>query len=135
MKIVRGCVAASALRLTRQLTFRLTLLAALMAGAVGAAYAQQSDSSGVIGNSGSQPGVTGNASNGAGNGAGNGLVNGAGLNQGTSLGPGTGMGPTGTQGAASPAPALNNMRANGTSLNMSPDPRAPNVTGRPAPLR
>jgi hypothetical protein len=115
MKIVTGSIAASAFRLT----FRPTLLAALMAGAVGAAYAQQSDSSGVSGSNGLQQGVT----------------NSTGLTPGASPGPVPGMGPAGIPGAASPAPALNNMRANGTSLNMSPDPRAPNVTGRPAPLR
>ena len=115
MKIVRGSIAASALRLT--------LLAALMAGAVGAAYAQQSGSSSVSGSNGLQPAMTNNA------------ANSTGLAPGASPGSVHGMGAAGIPGAASPAPALNNMRANGTSLNMSPDPRAPNITGRPAPSR
>ncbi|WP_345814797.1 hypothetical protein AAGS40_21390 [Paraburkholderia sp. PREW-6R] len=42
---------------------------------------------------------------------------------------------SGLPGGARAAPALGDMRANGTSLNMNPDPRAPNVTGRPAPAR
>ncbi|NPT61123.1 hypothetical protein [Paraburkholderia elongata] len=37
------------------------------------------------------------------------------------------IGGTGSMGSG---PVLNNMRANGTSLNMSPDPRAPNVAGK-----
>ncbi|MFL9885629.1 hypothetical protein PQR66_21475 [Paraburkholderia agricolaris] len=36
----------------------------------------------------------------------------------------------GGTGSVGSGPVLNNMRANGTSLNMSPNPRAPNVTGR-----
>lgn len=40
------------------------------------------------------------------------------------------IGGTGGTGSVGSGPVLNNMRANGTSLNMSPNPRAPNVTGR-----
>jgi hypothetical protein len=123
MKIVTGSIAASALLPV----FRSTLLAALMAGAMGAAYAQQSGSSGVSGSNGLQPGAA--------NTVGNSAANGGSLAPGASPGPVPGMGAAGIPGAASPAPALNNMRANGTSLYMSPDPRAPNVTGRPAPSR
>ena len=66
-----------------------------------------------------------------------------GTGQGTGLGAGAaGLSPTpgggtvghapmiGGTGGTGSGPALNNMRANGTSLNMSPDPRAPNVTGK-----
>ncbi len=43
------------------------------------------------------------------------------------MGHATALGGTGSVGSG---PALNTMRANGTSLNMNPDPRAPNVSGR-----
>jgi hypothetical protein len=45
---------------------------------------------------------------------------------------GTSAGAMGNTSAGQP---LNNMRANGTALYMNPDPRAPNVSGRAAPLR
>ncbi|MCC8394581.1 hypothetical protein LJ656_18480 [Paraburkholderia sp. MMS20-SJTR3] len=54
-----------------------------------------------------------------------------------SPGDGTGAARPGGSGGGSggSGSALNNMRANGTALYMSPDPRAPNVSGRPAPRR
>ncbi|MGF6902169.1 hypothetical protein [Paraburkholderia sp. GAS348] len=102
------------------------LTSALVMGLASAAYAQSA-------NLGAN-GVGGLQAGGA---------NGAGAGQGMNLGAGAaGLSPTpgvGTVGS-SPAiggpggmgsdPVLNNMRANGTSLNMSPDPRAPNVTGK-----
>lgn len=70
-------------------------------------------------------------------------INGADAGQGMSLGRGAaGLSPTpglgtvgnapaiGGTGSIGSGPALNNMRANGTSLNMNPDPRAPNVAGK-----
>ncbi|MFM0503469.1 hypothetical protein [Paraburkholderia caffeinilytica] len=67
----------------------------------------------------------------------NGMGQGMGLGTGTASpsptpGAGTvGSSPaTGRTGSLGSGPALNNMRANGTSLNASPDPRAPNVTGK-----
>lgn len=68
-------------------------------------------------------------------------ANGAGqtMNPGTgsaSPSPSPGLGAAGSPpaiggtGGVGSGPVLNNMRANGTSLNMSPNPRAPNVTGR-----
>jgi hypothetical protein len=38
-------------------------------------------------------------------------------------------------GGAGAGPALNTMRANGTSLNMNPDPRVPNLAGKGMPAR
>jgi hypothetical protein len=122
MKIVTGSIAASALRST--------LLAALMIGAISAAYAQQSSNPDASGANGLQSGALNNMGTAAGTGVAPGVS--------PSPMPGVGTGgpaALGTPGTASPAPVLNNMRANGTSLNMSPDPRAPNVTGRPAPPR
>ncbi|MEZ0606595.1 hypothetical protein ACAX43_31390 [Paraburkholderia sp. IW21] len=78
----------------------------------------------------------------------NGLQAGAGMGLGTGLGPGAaGSGPTpgagtaagsraiGRLGSTGSGPVPNTMRANGTSLNMNPDPRAPNVTGKAFPPR
>lgn len=123
--------------LARALPMRLVLIAACVIGLMGAAYAQS--------------GTTG---------AGNAGVNNAGLSATPSSGnlqggaplvpaPRTGAGATGAPlspmpglatpggsvgtgrtGGASPAPQLNNMRANGTSLNQNPDPRLPNLSGR-----
>lgn len=65
------------------------------------------------------------------NGAGTGTGLGTGA-AGTGLSGGPARGTTaigGGVGTGSGAPAANNMRANGTSLNMNPDPRAPNVGG------
>lgn len=115
MKIVTGSIAVSTS----------VLAAALLIGVAGAAYAQQSGKAG--------GGMSGAQSAGANN---------MGAAAGTSAGIGSGLSPTpgvglsaGTAGTIGSGPTLNNMRANGTSLDMSPDPRAPNVTGRAAPPR
>ena len=99
---------------------------ALVTGLTGVAYAQSANL-GANGTMGLQAG--------GGHGAGLGM----GLGGGTaSPGAPTGAGVTGRSatagatGSARSGPALNTMRANGTSLNMNPDPRAPNVTGKPA---
>lgn len=98
---------------------------ALVIGLTGSAYAQSGNPGG-NGLNGAQPG----AANSAGAGFGTGLS--------TSTNPGAGLTPdvagTGMKNSGS-GPALSNMRANGTSLDMNPDPHAPNVTGRPAPPR
>ncbi|WP_454828075.1 hypothetical protein [Paraburkholderia xenovorans] len=52
--------------------------------------------------------------------------------------PATGLGTSpapavGRVGGAGSGPALSNMRANGTSLNMNPDPRVPNLAGKALP--
>ncbi|CAB3657921.1 hypothetical protein [Paraburkholderia rhynchosiae] len=93
------------------------VVAALMIGATGVAHAQP-------------PGDAG------------GSVSGAGAAAATSVGTGAGASPIAGLGTSVSAtrgigwgPALNNMRANGTSLYMNPDPRAPNVTGRATPPR
>ncbi|MGF6970524.1 phage-related minor tail protein [Paraburkholderia sp. WC7.3g] len=108
MKIVTGSIGVS----------MSALVAALMLGAAGVAYAQQ-------------PGDIGGSMSGAGAAA-------AGTSVGTGADPspipGAGTSLAATRGISS-GPALNNMRANGTSLYMNPDPRAPNVTGRAAPPR
>ena len=70
-------------------------------------------------------------------------TSGAGAGQGMSLGTGAaGPSPTpgvnavgrsttsGGTGHIGSGPVLDNMRANGTCLNMNPDPRAPNVAGK-----
>ncbi|WP_027800856.1 hypothetical protein [Paraburkholderia dilworthii] len=93
------------------------VVAALMIGAVGVVHAQQ-------------PGDTGGSMSGAGAAAGTRVGTGAGANP--ISGAETSLAATRGIGAG---PALNNMRANGTSLYMNPDPRAPNVTGRAAPNR
>jgi hypothetical protein len=110
MKIVTGSIAVSMSALT----------AALMIGVAGAAYAQQSSQAG--------GGMSGTQSGG---------VNHAGAAAGTSVGTGAGPSPmpgvgtsAGTTGGIRSGPVLNTMRANGTSLDMSPDPRAPNLAGR-----
>ncbi|NKJ50073.1 hypothetical protein CIC12_25755 [Burkholderia sp. SG-MS1] len=99
---------------------------ALCIGIAGAADAQQSGntSAGMSGMQSSGAHNTGAAAAGMGTGAG------------TGLGPTPGIGTSvGVTGRSSSGPALNNMRANGTSLDMNPDPRAPNVTGKAAPRR
>jgi hypothetical protein len=121
MKIVRGSIVMS--------MSMSALVAALMLGAAGAADAQQLNDAGG-GMSGAQPG--GSTSAGAMAGAGAGLGMGAGSGAGTTPGMGTSAGAMGNTSAGQP---LNNMRANGTALYMNPDPRAPNVSGRAAPLR
>ncbi|HEY2605505.1 hypothetical protein P0D88_21775 [Paraburkholderia sp. RL18-103-BIB-C] len=121
MKIVRGSIVMS----------MSALVAALMLGAAGAADAQQLNDAGG-GMSGAQPGGSTSAGAMAGAGAGAGLGMGAGSGAGTTPGMGTSAGAMGGTSAGQP---LNNMRANGTALYMNPDPRAPNVSGRAAPLR
>jgi hypothetical protein len=98
------------------------LMSALVIGLTGAAYAQSANLS-ANGTVGLQAGGL--------NGVGAGLGTGA-----ASPSPMSGMGAVGHStaiggaGGVGSGPALNNMRANGTSLNMNPDPRAPNVTGK-----
>jgi hypothetical protein len=117
MKIVTGGIAVT--------------LAALLVGIAGVAGAQQSGSAGA-GMSGAQPG----GANNAGTAGSTGTWSGTGISPspGPSAMPGAGTS-AGMSGRAGSGPALNTMRANGTSLNMNPDPRAPNVTGRAAPPR
>lgn len=103
-------------------------VSALVMSFAGAAQAQ---SGGAVGGmNGPQSGGAANASATAG---------GANLGTGPSSMPGVGtvgsataIGATGGVGAG---PVLPTMRANGTSLNMSPDPRAPNLAGRTLPPR
>ena len=120
MKIVKGSIAMS----------MSALVAALMLGAAGAADAQQFNNAG--GMSGAQMG--GSNSAGATAGAGTGLGMGAGSGAGPTTGVGTSAGATERIGAGQPL-NTSTMRANGTALYMNPDPRAPNVSGRAAPLR
>lgn len=105
MKIVRGSIVASA----------------LMIGAVAIANGQSV----------TQRGATGAA---AVNGAPSGMSNNAGATAGTGPGTAAGMSPVspgaGTVGGLRAGPALNTMRANGTSLNANPDPRVPNFAGK-----
>lgn len=108
------------------------LISALVIGLTGAAYAQSANM-GANGMGGLQAGGI----NGAGPGMGLGRGMGMGLGTGAAspspmsgvgtMGRSTAIGGTGGVGSG---PALSNMRANGTSLNMNPDPRAPNVAGR-----
>ena len=97
---------------------------ALLMGLASAAYAQSANL-GANGMSGLQSGGV--------NGSGQGMSLGTGA---ASLSTTPGMGTVGNApaiggtGSIGSGPVLNNMRANGTSLNMSPDPRAPNVTGK-----
>jgi hypothetical protein len=108
------------------------LVSALVIGLTGAAYAQSANmgANGMVG-------LQAGGINGTGMGTGLGTGMGVGLGRGAaspSPMPGVGtMGHSaaiGATGSVGSGPALNNMRANGTSLNMNPDPRAPNVTGR-----
>ena len=100
------------------------LISALIMGVSGAAYAQ------------SGSGVTGGMS-GAHFGSANGSSVGTGLGTGLRTGLGTGLGQGSARGAATigsglsagTGAATSNMRANGTSLSTSPDPRAPDVAG------
>jgi hypothetical protein len=113
MKIVTGSIAVT--------------MAALLIGIAGAAQAQQPGSAG-LGLSGTQAGGGNNAAAAAGTTVGTDI--------GTGLRPTPGVGTSaGATGSIGSGPALNNMRANGTSLDMSPDPRAPNLTGHAAPRR
>jgi hypothetical protein len=106
------------------------LTSAWVMGLASAAYAQSANlnANGMVG---LQAGGTNGA--GTGTGLGTGLGTGA-ASPSPSPTPGVGtmggspaIGGTGSTGSG---PALNNMRANGTSLNMNPNPRAPNVTGK-----
>ncbi|RKE39591.1 hypothetical protein B0G76_6027 [Paraburkholderia sp. BL23I1N1] len=105
------------------------LISALMIGLTGVAYAQSANlgANGLGGLGGLQAG----GSNGAGVGQRMSVGTGA-----ASLSPTPGIGTMGSTpaiggtGSMGSGPALSNMRANGTSLNMNPDPRAPNVAGK-----
>jgi hypothetical protein len=111
---------------------RNVLMLALTMGLTAAAYAQSAN----LGANGSI-GLQAGGGHGAGMGLGTGLGTGLGIGAATpapapapamgTVGRSTAIGGTGGVGSG---PALNNMRANGTSLNMSPNPRAPNVTGK-----
>ncbi|RZF30044.1 hypothetical protein EVC45_08460 [Paraburkholderia sp. UYCP14C] len=114
---------------------RWALLAALsMVGAAGTVDAQQLGNPG-----GSQNGTHAGTGAGTGNTAAGGAMGiGTGVSPSAMPGPGMSAGGSyglGAGGATGSGDALNNMRANGTALYMSPDPRAPNVTGRAAPPR
>ncbi|MFM0202963.1 hypothetical protein PQR53_24190 [Paraburkholderia fungorum] len=106
------------------------LMSALVIGLTGAAYAQSANL-GAHGMVGLQAAGINGAGTGLGTGMGTGLGTGAAspspMPGAGTMGRSTAIGATGSVGSS---PALNNMRANGTSLNMNPDPRAPNVTGR-----
>ncbi|WP_230412941.1 hypothetical protein [Paraburkholderia antibiotica] len=110
------------------------VVAVLSMGAVGTVAAQQmvGGQSGGANGSGSVAAAGGSA---AGGGTGAGPSATPGVTSGTTPGVGTSVNPTYGGNSSSSGPALNNMRANGTALYMNPDPRAPNVTGRPAPTR
>jgi len=101
----------------------------LMAGTAEVGWAQQLGNPGGGAQSGESGGSSGTGHGAAGMGLGTGVGGGPAPGVGTS--PGTAYG-TGSAGAG---PVLNDMRANGTALYMNPDPRAPNVSGRAAPLR
>jgi hypothetical protein len=105
------------------------VLSVFLIGLAGSAYAQSTQLSGGL--------------NGESAGRGDSAGGAAGTSRGTAAGPAptTGVRTPGNSAAiggtasARSGPLLNNMRANGTSLNMNPDPRAPNVTGRVPPTR
>jgi hypothetical protein len=112
---------------------RTVLIAACFAGFSGMAYAQSgSTSAGAGGLSATPP--TGNVNGGGTAGAGT---------VGSTLAPTPGLatpgGAAGTGGAGAMGSGAgrvpNNMRANGTSLNQNPDPRVPNLSGRPTAPR
>ncbi|MEX3634162.1 hypothetical protein [Paraburkholderia sp. BR14320] len=110
------------------------LVTLLTAGGAGTVEAQQLGSPG-----GSQTGTRAGSGAGSGNAAAGGAMGiGTGVSPSAMPGPGMSAGGSyglGSGGATGSGGALNNMRANGTALYMSPDPRAPNVTGRAAPPR
>jgi hypothetical protein len=97
------------------------LASALLIGLSGAAYAQSGSAT-----SADMSSAQLNGANGAGTGTG--LGNGV---TGTSPGARSVRGATaiGGRGGTESGPSVSNMRANGTSLNMNPNPRAPNVAG------
>lgn len=96
---------------------------ALMIGCAATAYAQLVARPGNAGGF----GMNGVQSNGLSN-TGGAAATGLGAGAGTSRAPAVGR----TNGAGA-GHALGNMRANGTNLNESPDPRAPPLAGRPLP--
>ncbi|MFL9902448.1 hypothetical protein PQR75_32055 [Paraburkholderia fungorum] len=100
------------------------LMSALVFGLTGAAYAQSANL-GANGTVGLQAG--GISGSGMGMGLGTGAATPSPMPGVGTMGHATALGGTGSVGSG---PALNTMRANGTSLNMNPDPRAPNVSGR-----
>lgn len=126
MKIVPGSIVRSALRPV--------LLAVATMGVAVAANAQSANAGSGAAN-GAQYGAGNNSHATSGTGAGTGLTPGLGTAGSPATGGLSGSGSSGLSTGVQAAPALNNMRANGTSLYMSPDPRAPNVSGRAAPTR
>lgn len=90
----------------------------------------------VYGQSVTQPGNAGAAGMNGGQSSG---IDNMGVTAGTGPGTAAGMSPmspgVGTMSGAGAGPALNTMRANGTSLNMNPDPRVPNLAGKGMPPR
>ncbi|MGF6742252.1 hypothetical protein OKW33_004087 [Paraburkholderia atlantica] len=123
---------------TGEIVWSALLVTLLTVGGAGTVEAQQLGNPG-----GSQAGTRAGNNAGTSAGSGNAAVGGAtGIGTGVSPsampGPGMSAGGSyglGSGGATGSGGALNNMRANGTALYMSPDPRAPNVTGRAAPPR
>lgn len=115
---------------------------ALMIGLTVTAYAQSGNPAGSAMN-GTQSGTANSAGMGFGTGLSTSANPGAGLTPnaggaGAGTGGGAGAGRGAGRGAGSSSgsgPALSNMRANGTSLDISPDPRAPNLTGKAPPPR
>ncbi|MGQ7934319.1 hypothetical protein [Paraburkholderia sp. D1E] len=104
-----------------EIVTKVIFTSALMMGLTGMAYAQSANL-GANGTNGLQAGGA--------NGAGAGLGTGA-ASPSPMPGAGTvGGSPTVGGGGIGSGPVLNNMRANGTSLNMNPNPRAPNLTGK-----
>jgi hypothetical protein len=116
---------------TRKLV-RAVLIQACLIGAIGTAYAQSNSTR--PGESALSATPSGANVNGAAAGTGAGTV-------GTAPGPTPGLATPGVSpgmegtGAAGAGRALNNMRANGTSLYQNPDPRVPNLSGRPSSPR
>ncbi|CAB3732087.1 hypothetical protein [Paraburkholderia rhynchosiae] len=112
---------------------RTVLMSACVVGMIGAAHAQSGSARAGNGGLSATP-SNGNVNGGAGGGTNAGT--GAGT-AGSTLSPTPGLATpsgsvgSGRTGSAGLGPALNNMRANGTSLNQNPDPRVPNVSGRP----
>jgi hypothetical protein len=125
MKILPGGIARS--------VYLSIPLAVAMLGVAGAAHAQSGNADSAAGNA-AQIGAGGNGSVSAGAGLGIGSMPAAGAGVATAS-PATGSLNSGATVGAPTAPALSTTRANGTSLYMSPDPRAPNVSGRAAPAR
>jgi hypothetical protein len=101
------------------------IIATALAMAIAAAYGQSTGQPGKAGAAGMN-GAQSSGINNMGAAPGSGLATGAGTN------PAPGVR---TAGGAVRGPALNTMRANGTSLDANPDPRVPNLAGRGMPAR